>query len=168
MIVGEEVKTDDQGEVIGLFIKEKIPRGVTLQETIAEIKRQGGAGLRARTRSTACTPSPTTSTCSKVVEDIDVIEVFNPRVAFSAFNEEAARFARQVPDRRRRGLRLATSPRASAACGSRCATSTARRSSSSRCAMPTSSARSSRLLYVQALKFLQTKAPRPARTASGE
>jgi hypothetical protein len=29
----------------------------------------------------------------KVVEDIDAIEVFNPRVAFSAFNEEAARFA---------------------------------------------------------------------------
>ena len=28
-----------------------------------------------------------------VVEDIDAIEVFNPRVAFSAFNEEAARFA---------------------------------------------------------------------------
>jgi PHP domain-containing protein len=28
-----------------------------------------------------------------VVEDVDAIEVFNPRVAFSAFNEEAARFA---------------------------------------------------------------------------
>ena len=40
-----------------------------------------------------------------VVEDIDAIEVFNPRVAFAAFNEEAARFARQVPDRGRRRLR---------------------------------------------------------------
>src|SRR5437763_12130475 len=28
-----------------------------------------------------------------VVEDIYAMEVFNPRVAFSAFNEEAARFA---------------------------------------------------------------------------
>ena len=28
-----------------------------------------------------------------VVEEIDAIEVFNPRVAISAFNEEAARFA---------------------------------------------------------------------------
>jgi predicted metal-dependent phosphoesterase TrpH len=35
VIVGEEVKTAEQGEVIGLFIKEKIPRGLTLQETIA-------------------------------------------------------------------------------------------------------------------------------------
>ena len=42
VIVGEEVKTAEQGEVIGLFIEEKIPRGLTLAETIAEIKRQGG------------------------------------------------------------------------------------------------------------------------------
>jgi hypothetical protein len=28
-----------------------------------------------------------------VVEEIDAMEVFNPRVAFSAFNDEAARFA---------------------------------------------------------------------------
>ena len=42
VIVGEEVKTKAQGEVIGLFLTEKIPRGMTLQETVAEIKRQGG------------------------------------------------------------------------------------------------------------------------------
>ncbi len=42
VIVAEEVKTADQGEVIGLFIEEKIQRGMTLEETIAEIKRQGG------------------------------------------------------------------------------------------------------------------------------
>src|SRR5205823_12024289 len=42
VIVAEEVKTADQGEVIGLFLEDKIPRGLTLAETIAEIKRQGG------------------------------------------------------------------------------------------------------------------------------
>ncbi|MDT7561328.1 MAG: hypothetical protein QOI68_5810, partial [Pseudonocardiales bacterium] len=42
VIVGEEVKTADQGEVIGLFIEEKIPRGLTLQETIEAIRAQGG------------------------------------------------------------------------------------------------------------------------------
>ncbi len=42
MILAEEVKTASQGEVIGLFIKEKIPRGMTLAETVAEIRRQGG------------------------------------------------------------------------------------------------------------------------------
>src|SRR5207244_10384078 len=42
VIVAEEVKTADQGEVIGLFIEEKIPRGLTLQETISAIRDQGG------------------------------------------------------------------------------------------------------------------------------
>ena len=92
VIVAEEVKTADQGEVIGLFIEEKIPRGMTLQETIAEIRRQGGL---------VYVPHPFDRMHSvpdyehllDVVEDIDAMEVFNPRVAFSAFNEEAARFA---------------------------------------------------------------------------
>ncbi|MFL5870391.1 MAG: glycosyltransferase, partial [Solirubrobacterales bacterium] len=42
VIVAEEVKTAEQGEVIGLFIEERIPRGMTMAETIAEIRRQGG------------------------------------------------------------------------------------------------------------------------------
>ena len=42
VVVGEEVKTASQGEVIGLFLEERIPRGLTLAETVAEIKRQGG------------------------------------------------------------------------------------------------------------------------------
>jgi predicted metal-dependent phosphoesterase TrpH/glycosyltransferase involved in cell wall biosynthesis len=92
VIVAEEVKTADQGEVIGLFIEEKIPRGLTLQETIAAIRGQGGL---------VYVPHPFDRMHSvpdyehllDVVEDIDAIEVFNPRVAFSAFNEEAERFA---------------------------------------------------------------------------
>src|SRR3954451_6024117 len=92
VIVAEEVKTADQGEVIGLFIEEKIERGMTLQETIAEIRRQGGL---------VYVPHPFDRMHSvpdyehllDVVEDIDAMEVFNPRVAISAFNEEAARFA---------------------------------------------------------------------------
>jgi predicted metal-dependent phosphoesterase TrpH/glycosyltransferase involved in cell wall biosynthesis len=92
VIVAEEVKTADQGEVIGLFIEERIPRGMTLEETIAEIRDQGGL---------VYVPHPFDRMHSvpdyehllDVVEDIDAIEVFNPRVAFAAFNEEAARFA---------------------------------------------------------------------------
>jgi predicted metal-dependent phosphoesterase TrpH len=92
VIVAEEVKTADQGEVIGLFIERKIERGLTLAETIAEIRRQGGL---------VYVPHPFDRMHSvpdyehllHVVEDLDAMEVFNPRVAFSAFNEEAARFA---------------------------------------------------------------------------
>jgi hypothetical protein len=94
VIVGEEVKTAEQGEVIGLFLEEKIPRGLTMAETIAEIHRQEGL---------VYVPHPFDRFHSvpdyehllDIVEEIDVLEVFNPRVALTAFNEEAERFARK-------------------------------------------------------------------------
>jgi predicted metal-dependent phosphoesterase TrpH/glycosyltransferase involved in cell wall biosynthesis len=92
VIVAEEVKTADQGEVIGLFIEEKIPRGMTLQDTIAEIRRQGGL-VYVPHPFDRMHAIPDYEHLLAVVGDIDAIEVFNPRVAFSAFNEEAARFA---------------------------------------------------------------------------
>ncbi len=167
VIVGEEVKTAEQGEVIGLFIEAKIPRGLTLQETIAEIRRQGGL---------VYVPHPFDRMHSvpdyehllAVVDDVDAIEVFNPRVAISEFNEEAVRFAAKYritagagsdahvpqglgsvrirmrdfdgPDEFLQSLRDADIIRNPAS-----------------------------LLYVQALKFLQTKAlPEAARRASRE
>jgi predicted metal-dependent phosphoesterase TrpH len=92
VIVAEEVKTAEQGEVIGLFLDEKIPRGLSLEETVAEIKRQGGL---------VYVPHPFDRMHSvpdyehllRILDDVDAIEVFNPRVAIGAFNEEAARFA---------------------------------------------------------------------------
>jgi predicted metal-dependent phosphoesterase TrpH len=92
VIVGEEIKTASQGEVIGLFIEELIPRGLSLEETVAEIKRQGGV---------VYVPHPFDRLHSVpdyehmlgILADVDAIEVFNPRVAIGAFNEEAARFA---------------------------------------------------------------------------
>ena len=92
VIVAEEVKTAEQGEVIGLFLSEKIERGMTMAETIAEIRRQGGL---------VYVPHPFDRLHSvpdyehllDIVEEIDILEVFNPRVALTAFNEEAERFA---------------------------------------------------------------------------
>ena len=92
VIVAEEVKTADQGEVIGLFIEEKIARGMTLAETIAEIRRQGGL-VYVPHPFDRMHAVPDYEHLLEVVADVDAIEVFNPRVAFSAFNEEAERFA---------------------------------------------------------------------------
>ena len=88
------MKTAHQGEVIGLFLEEKIERGMSLAETIAEIRRQGGL---------VYVPHPFDRMHSvpdyehllDVVEDIDILEVFNPRIAVNSFNEEAVRFARK-------------------------------------------------------------------------
>jgi hypothetical protein len=92
VIVAEEVKTATQGEVIGLFLERKIPRGLSLAETVAEIKAQGGL---------VYVPHPFDRMHSvpdyehllTILDDVDAIEVFNPRVAIGSFNEEAARFA---------------------------------------------------------------------------
>jgi predicted metal-dependent phosphoesterase TrpH/glycosyltransferase involved in cell wall biosynthesis len=92
VIVAEEVKTADQGEVIGLFIQEKIARGMTLDETIAEIRRQGGL-VYVPHPFDRMHAVPDYEHMLDIVEEIDAIEVFNPRVAISSFNEEAARFA---------------------------------------------------------------------------
>jgi len=92
VIVAEEVKTADQGEVIGLFIKEKIERGMSLGETIAEIRRQGGL-VYVPHPFDRMHAVPDYEHMLDIVEQIDAIEVFNPRVAISSFNEEAARFA---------------------------------------------------------------------------
>jgi PHP domain/Glycosyltransferase Family 4 len=165
VIVGEEVKTADQGEVIGLFVEELIPRGMTLRETVAEIRRQGGL---------VYVPHPFDRLHSvpdyehllSIVGDVDAIEVFNPRVAIGAFNDEAARFAAKY--------------RIVAAAGSDSHVAQGLGSVRNRMrdfdgpaeflqslrdaeihTRPTS------LLYVQALKFLQTRATPPsARRAS--
>jgi glycosyltransferase involved in cell wall biosynthesis len=94
VIVAEEVKTADQGEVIGLFIDEHIPRGMTLEETIAEIHRQGGL-VYVPHPFDRMHAVPDYEHLLSVVEDVDAIEVFNARVALKSFNEEAVKFARK-------------------------------------------------------------------------
>jgi predicted metal-dependent phosphoesterase TrpH/glycosyltransferase involved in cell wall biosynthesis len=164
VIVAEEVKTADQGEVIGLFIEEKIPRGMSLAETVAEIKRQGGL---------VYVPHPFDRMHSvpdyehllTIVDEIDAIEVYNPRVAIGSFNEEAERFAAKY--------------RILAGAGSD--SHVAQGLGSVRVRMPEFdgpeeflealreaqiTTKPSSLLYVQALKFLETKAtPQSARQA---
>jgi predicted metal-dependent phosphoesterase TrpH len=92
VIVGEEVKTATQGEVIGLFLRERIPRGLSLEQTVAEIRRQGGLVYVPHPFDRMHTV-PGYEHLLAILEQIDAIEVFNPRVAIGSFNEEAARFA---------------------------------------------------------------------------
>ena len=92
VIVGEEVKTATQGEVIGLFLSERIARGLTLEQTVAEIRRQGGLVYVPHPFDRMHTV-PGYEHLLTILEEIDAIEVFNPRVAIGSFNEEAARFA---------------------------------------------------------------------------
>jgi predicted metal-dependent phosphoesterase TrpH len=94
VIPGEEVKTADQGEVIGLFLHEEIPRGMSFGETVAAIRGQGGlVYLPHPFDRMHAIPSP--ATLHRHLAEIDVLEVYNARLLFEAYNEEALRFARK-------------------------------------------------------------------------
>jgi predicted metal-dependent phosphoesterase TrpH/glycosyltransferase involved in cell wall biosynthesis len=91
VIVAEEVRTAE-GEVIGLFLDKAIPRGLSFDETLSLIKEQGGL---------VYVPHPfdgmrTTPTYRMMVDNlhrIDVIEIYNAKVALSSYNLAAERFA---------------------------------------------------------------------------
>ncbi len=94
VIPGEEVKTRGQGEVIGLFLQEEIPRGLTFADTIAAIREQGGlVYLPHPFDRLHAIPDP--ATLHQHLAEIDVFEVFNARLLRESFNEEALRFARK-------------------------------------------------------------------------
>jgi glycosyltransferase involved in cell wall biosynthesis len=160
VIVGEEVKTGHQGEVIGLFVDKLIPRGMSLAETVAEIKRQGGL-VYVPHPFDRMHAVPDYEHLLTIVEDVDLMEVYNPRVAIGSFNEEAERFAAKY--------------RILAAAGSD--SHVAQGLGSVRVRMRDFDGadefleslrtaqiitKPSSLLYVQALKFLETKATPPA------
>jgi predicted metal-dependent phosphoesterase TrpH/glycosyltransferase involved in cell wall biosynthesis len=94
VIPGEEIKTDGQGEVIGLFLKEEIPRGLPFAETLAAIKDQGGLVYLPHPFDRMHTVADA-STLHRHLADVDVFEVYNARLLFEDHNDEALRFARK-------------------------------------------------------------------------
>jgi hypothetical protein len=94
VIPGEEVKTDGQGEVIGLFLECEIPRGRSFAETVAAIKEQGGL-VYVPHPFDRMHSIPDPATLHAHLADIDVFEVYNARLLLEAYNDEALRFARK-------------------------------------------------------------------------
>ena len=134
MIPGEEVKTDDQGEVIGLFLREEIPRGMSFGETVEAIRAQSGLVYVPHPFDRMhAIPEP--ATMHRHLAEIDVFEMYNARLLFEAYNEEALALRAQVQPHAGAGSDahvLAASARAPSAC----AASAGRRSSSSRSTAP--------------------------------
>jgi predicted metal-dependent phosphoesterase TrpH len=88
------VKTAGQGEVIGLFLREEIAPGMSLGDTIAAIRAQGGLVYLPHPFD-RLHAIPTPATLHRHLAEIDVFEVYNARLLFEAYNEEALRFARK-------------------------------------------------------------------------
>jgi len=78
VIVAEEILTP-KGEIIGMFLEQTIPSGLSVDKTIAQIRSQGGL---------VCIPHPydmfrqsalRNNIIDEIAEQVDIIEVFNSR-----------------------------------------------------------------------------------------
>lgn len=92
IVVGEEIRTL-QGEVIGLFISEHIPPGLSLKETIQRIKEQHGIVYMPHPFDEVRHSAVKERDVVSVKEQIDVIEIFNSRTLNPKYNRMAAEFA---------------------------------------------------------------------------
>ena len=96
VIVAEEILTP-HGEIMGMFLKESIPSGLSVKETISRIKAQGGL---------VSIPHPfdifrSSALDSTIVEElgeqrqIDILEVFNSRTLLNRSLAKAKSFAQK-------------------------------------------------------------------------
>ncbi len=93
VIVGEEVKTREGFDIIGIFIEEVIPRGTPARETCIRIRDQGGV---------VYFPHPFDGSraggarfLQELDELVDVIEVHNARCFPRSLNRRAWKWARE-------------------------------------------------------------------------
>jgi len=93
VIVGEEVMTA-QGEVIGLFLTERIEPGLSWHETIARIRAQDGLVYVPHPFDRLHT-IPDVHLLRDTLDDIDAFETYNARLPFDQYNRDAERFARK-------------------------------------------------------------------------
>jgi predicted metal-dependent phosphoesterase TrpH len=92
VIPAEEIATK-QGDVIGLFLREKITARLDIHETIRQIHDQGGVVLLPHPFDRIRKEAVGLKVTESVKDTIDFIEVFNARCVFAGDNAKAKKFA---------------------------------------------------------------------------
>ncbi|MQA06558.1 MAG: phosphotransferase [Streptosporangiales bacterium] len=96
VVVGEEIRTP-AGEVIGLFLDDRIPYVLPLDEVVARIKAQQGIVYAPH----ACDQDRAALGEEHLARlaaagTLDVVETFNAKVADDTYNKKAAKVARRL------------------------------------------------------------------------
>jgi len=94
VIVAEEILTP-HGEIMGMFLKETIPSGLSVEETIARIKAQDGLVNIPHPFDIFRQSALTTKIAEEIISQIDVIEVFNARCPLPGCLAKAEMFAQK-------------------------------------------------------------------------
>ncbi len=91
IIVGEEITTSE-GEIIGLYISKLVPSGRSAQETVQDIKKQGGLVYIPHPFETVRKGIPL-DVLNKIRNEVDIIEIHNGRAVFQDKGHQAAAWA---------------------------------------------------------------------------
>jgi predicted metal-dependent phosphoesterase TrpH len=93
-MVGEEISTSE-GELVGLFLQEEIKEGLTPEQTVAEIKRQGGLVLLPHGFDPLKRWHLRIEARKKITASIDIVETFNSRISRPRWNRAAVQWAEE-------------------------------------------------------------------------
>lgn len=94
VIVGEEISSRD-GHIIGLFLQECIPPGLTAEQTIDRIRAQGGLVLIPHPAGLLCDNSMSWRTLKRIRPLVDAIETCNAQNPVLWEDVQARRFSRR-------------------------------------------------------------------------
>ena len=94
IIVAEEILTP-YGEIMGMFLKETIPSGLSVEETIAQIRAQDGIVCIPHAFDVFRPSALGEKMVEEITQEIDIIEVFNARCLLHRSSEKALAFARK-------------------------------------------------------------------------
>lgn len=94
IIIGEEIKTIE-GEIIGIFLKQKIEPNLSIEETIKKIKEQNGIVIVPHPFDRFRREVIKKEALFRVIEQTEVVEIFNARNLLNLDNKKAADFARE-------------------------------------------------------------------------
>jgi predicted metal-dependent phosphoesterase TrpH len=92
IIIAEEIRTPE-GELIGLFLEENIPNGLSPEETVERIQAQGGLVLLPHGFDPLKPSRLKPSARLRIVDAIDIVETFNTHVSWNGWNRAAEAWA---------------------------------------------------------------------------
>lgn len=92
VILAEEIRSTE-GEIIGYFLRDPVPKRLTPEETVRAIQEQGGLVGVPHPFDRARSSPLRRSALLRILPNVQILETFNARNIFQADNHRAAAFA---------------------------------------------------------------------------
>ncbi len=94
VIVSEEILTD-RGEIMGMFLNERVPSHITLEDAISRIRAQGGLVGVPHPCDNLARFGLGATVMREIISEIDMIEVFNSRSPRAECSDTSLAFSKE-------------------------------------------------------------------------